>query len=128
MNCTVNTAGNAAARPDFHWTEPGADTPLPDALLLGCLRDPRLRIRKPIPTTFSKENDQVIAEAAELNEYGAGANRLEAIVNLQYAIAELYHSLKADQDRLGPGLELVWKTLQEHIQPRSKAGQLCPNK
>ena len=128
MPQTFNTARITAALLPVPWMELPPPAPRPDTLLLGCLRDPRLRIRKPIPTTFSKENGQVIATAGELNEYGAGANQSAAVTELQHAIAELYHSLKADQDRLVPGLELVRKTLQEHIQPRNEAGEPVPIK
>lgn len=93
----------------------------PDILLLGALWDPRLRIGKIIPVEISREAGQVITVAPLLNEYGAGANRLEAVVNLQYAIADLSHSLAADKHRLGPGLETVWSALQEHIRPREQS-------
>lgn len=128
MPQTFNTARITAALLPVPWMELPADAPLPDTLLLGCLRDPRLRIRKAIPVRLGNEAGQVIAEAAGLNEYGAGANQSAAVTELQHAIAELYHSLEADKDRLGPGLARTWTILQEHIRPRSKAGQLCPNK
>lgn len=128
MPQTFNATGIPTFPLAISRTEPAASALRPDTLLLGCLRDPRLRIRKPIPTAFSKENDQVIATAGELNDYGAGANRSAAVTELQHAIAGLYHSLEADKDRLGPGLEPVRKTLQEHIQPRNEAREPVPIK
>lgn len=123
MPQTFNTARIAAVQPPAPWTEPPAAAPQPDTLLLGCLRDPRLRVRKAIPVHLGTESGQVIAAAAGLNEYGAGADQPEAVVELQHAIAGLYYSLEADKDRLGPGLARTWTILQEHIRPRSKAGQ-----
>jgi hypothetical protein len=63
----------------------------------------------------TKEEDQVAAEAEELNEFGYGDNPTEAISDLQRAIAELYFTLEEDQGRLGKGLQDVWQTLQAKI-------------
>ena len=96
---------------DFHTEDP------PD-LQLAALRDPNLRIAKPFAVNFHAEEDQVVAVADEVEEYGAGANESEAVQELQHALAELYHSLQEDPERLGPGLQETWTKIQEHIQPR----------
>ena len=94
----------------------GAVTPaLPSEIQLGFLRDGRLRLREPFKVFITREEDQVVAEAGEINEFGYGPNLTEAIQDLQHAIAELYFTLEEDQDRLGKGLQSVWAILQSKI-------------
>ncbi len=54
--------------------------------------------------TWTTEDGQCVAEAAEINEFGFGDN-------LTAAIAELYFTLDADQQRLGPDLQAARSTL-----------------
>ena len=75
------------------------DTAAPTEILIGALRDGRLRVVEPIRVKFC------------LNEFGFGSNQSEAISDLQNAIAELYFSLSDDQHRLGPDLQKVWETV-----------------
>ena len=79
------------------------------------LRDGRLRVVEPIAVTWTTEDGQCVAEAAEINEFGFGDNLTEAIADLQAAIAELYFALDADQERLGPDLQSVRATLTRKI-------------
>lgn len=88
---------------------------IPAQLLLGSLRDSRLRIVDALQVVISQEDGQIVAEAVELNEFGWGANLGEALADLQRAAAELYFQLDADQERLGPGLRAVWGTLRAKI-------------
>lgn len=83
---------------------------------LESLTDGRLRLREAIAVKVLEESGQIIAAAEELNEYGSGDSQAEAITELQYAIADLYFSLEEDKDRLGPGLQKVWETLQVKIE------------
>lgn len=85
---------------------------LPDHIFLGTLHDGRLRVRSPITVKITKENQHIIAEAAELDEFGFGANLSEALRDLQRAIVELHLTLEEWKDRLGPDLQRVWATLQ----------------
>ena len=87
----------------------------PREFTLGALRDGRLRIVEPIAVTWTTEDGQCVAEAAEINEFGFGDNLTEAIADLQAAIAELYFALDADQERLGPDLQAVRATLTRKI-------------
>jgi len=87
-------------------------------VLLGSLRDGRLRVFSPIKVRFIVEGNHVIAEATELNEFGFGANPSEALVDLQRAISELYFTLEQEQKRLGVDLQKVWGTLQKKILKR----------
>ena len=63
----------------------------------------------------TKEDQHVITEAVEFNEFGFGKNFSEALSDLQRAIAELYFTLEQKQDRLGPDLQHVWANLQQKI-------------
>ncbi len=93
----------------------GVGPVLPDRILLGTLRDGRLRVRSPITVKFTKEDSHIIAEATELGEFGFGANLSDALRDLQRAIVELYFTLEEGKDRLGPDLQRVWTTLQQKL-------------
>ncbi len=91
---------------------------VPDQFLLGSLRDGRLRVKAPILVNCMRENQDIVTEAVELNEFGFGKNLSEALSDLQAAIVELYFALEREQDRLGPDLQRTWATLQEKISRR----------
>lgn len=93
-------------------------TELPNEILLGTLWDGRLRVQSPITVKITKENQHVIAEAAELDEFGFGANLSEALRDLQRAIVELYLTLEEGKDRLSPDLQRVRATLQTKLSRR----------
>lgn len=93
-------------------------TELPNEILLGTLWDGRLRVQSPITVKITKENQHVIAEATELDEFGFGANLSEALRDLQRAIVELYLTLEEGKDRLSPDLQRVRATLQTKLSRR----------
>ena len=88
---------------------------LPEEVLLGSLRDGRLRVQTPIVVKCSKENEHFVAEAVEFDEFGFGKSLSEALKDLQGAIVELYFALEREADRLGPDLQRVWEKLQGKI-------------
>ena len=88
---------------------------VPEQMLLGTLADGRLRVKEPIVVKCMREDDNIVAEAVEVNEFGFGQNLSEAIRDLQAAIVELYFTLDSEQDRLGPDLQHVKEKLQEKI-------------
>jgi hypothetical protein len=92
--------------------------PFQDRFALGSLRDGRLRVVEPVEVVRTTEEGKCVVEAPELNEFGFGDNLSEAITDLQAAIAELYFTLEAEQDRLGPDLAMVWATLSRKVQVR----------
>ena len=94
--------------------------PLDAEVLVGSLRDGRLRVLSPFSVRFSSEGSSIIAEATEFNEFGFGENWSEALLDLQYAIVELYFSLEGGQGRLGSDLQNVWSVLQQKIQKIQK--------
>ncbi len=91
---------------------------VPDQLLIGSVLDGRLRMVSPIAVKCRKENQDIIAEAVDFNEFGFGKNLSEAIRDLQAAIVELYFTLERESSRLGPDLRRVWEILQQTIHRR----------
>jgi hypothetical protein len=91
---------------------------MPNDILLGSLRDGRLKVISPINVKFSLEGDQTIAESPELNEFGFGENWFEALADLQRAISELYFTLEKEHKKLGIDLQNVWQVLQKKILKR----------
>ena len=88
---------------------------LPETMLLGMLRDPRLRLLAPLTITFERENNDIIAYCEELEEFGFGTHLTEAIEDLQATIAELYFTLKEENDRLSSNLKRLWDSLHQKI-------------
>jgi len=88
---------------------------LPSTMLLGALRDPRLRLLAPLTITFERENNDIVAYCEELEEFGFGTHLTEAIQDLQVTITELYFTLKEDSSGLGSHLTRVWNSLSQKI-------------
>ena len=92
---------------------------LPGIMRLGALRDPRLRLVVPLTITFESENDDIVAYCEEFEEFGFGTHLTEAIEDLQATIAELYFTLKEENDRLGSSLKRIWDSLHQKIKEAS---------
>ena len=88
---------------------------LPSTMLLGSLRDPRLRLIIPLTLTFERENHDIVAYCEELDEFGFGTHLTEAIEDLQATIAELYFTFKEEHDRLGSNLQRKWDSLRQTV-------------
>lgn len=95
---------------------------VPNEVLLGSLRDGRLRVHSPIKVKFATEGKYIIAEAKELNEFGFGENPSAALTDLQRVIAELYFTLEEEQDNLGKDLQDVWADIQKKIHKHDNQG------
>lgn len=83
--------------------------------MLGTLNDARLRVRQPFQVTMSTENDDFIAEAVEIDEFGFGKNPSASIRDLQLTIVELYFTLNSEAHRLGPDLKRVFHVLESKL-------------
>lgn len=90
---------------------------VPDDFLIATLGDRRLRVVEPFGVAITRENLDFIATALEIDEFGFGETRQEAIRDLQQAIVELYLSLKRNEERLGPDLAATLKTLSTKVVP-----------
>ncbi len=88
---------------------------LPETMLLGALRHPRLRLIEPLTITFEREKDDIVAYCEELKEFGFGTHLTETIEDLQATIAEAYFTLKEENKRLGSDLRKLWDTLNKKV-------------
>ena len=95
-------------------------TILNDDQLLVTLADGRFRMPVSFAVRFLTEGDSIVAEAAEVNEFGFGPTRSEAIQDLQSAIEDLYLTLRDDEGRLGHDLLAVWEVLQSKVAVRRR--------
>ena len=89
---------------------------LPARIKLESLADDRLRVKAAIEVVIFETEGLVVAEAEELYECGDGADQGEAIADLQYALADLYFTLEAEQGNLGQGFRQVWQILQTKVE------------
>ena len=86
-----------------------------DELLFAPLVDARLKVHTPFAVRIINSGDGVSAHAAEIQEFGYGTNRGEALDDLARTIAELYFSLDSERGRLSSDLDGVLKSLEQHI-------------
>ena len=84
-------------------------------ILLGTLSDGRVHLISPFKVVFVRDEDQIVAEATEINEFGFGNDFSEALLDLQHTISELYFTLELEQERLGTDLQNTWAILQNKI-------------
>ena len=89
---------------------------LPARIKLESLADDRLRVKEGIEVAIFETEGLVVAEAEELYECGDGPSQAAAIADLQYALADLYFTLAAEQNNLGQGLRQVWQILQTKVE------------
>ena len=117
----VNARADKMAEMEISRLIPAADSTrdipqtIPSTILIGSLRDARLRVISPIKVKVINDSGHFILEATDLNEFGYGSNLSDAAIDLQHTIAELYFSLEADADRLGVDLQQTLQRLQEMI-------------
>ena len=84
----------------------------PAEVRLGTLLTPGSRLRRPITLTVGTDDILITVWSAEFEELGYGTHLTEAIADFQRTLAELYRTLSAERDRLGPGLLDTWHRLQ----------------
>ena len=116
MESPIRAADVVAHTPQYAESPPKlGSTAVPASFTLDSLRDGRLRVVEPIEVIPMMEAGQHVAEAPEINEFGFGDTLVDAVSDLQAAIAELYFTLEAEQRRLGPDLSAVWGTLSQKV-------------
>jgi hypothetical protein len=94
---------------------------LPDAerqIAFGLIRDPRLRIKKPIPVHLSVEGDTTVAAWSEAEEFGYGSSRAEAIEDFGRTITQLFWTLHREEKSLADNLKAALALLSEHLEFR----------
>jgi len=86
---------------------------------LGMIRDPRLRLRRPIPVMEKRFDDEIFLWSRPLSLFGTGRSFGEAAEDFTRSVVELYWLLK--ESELGPGLMREWKFAQQYIEEREAA-------
>jgi len=113
----ISSVGGPVVRPLFglRVVRPEEMEPRPVHVLLGTLSTLGFRVIKAIPVILRTEGSTVIASWRDIDEFGTGASMSSACEDLGRTIVELFVSLKADSDKLGPDLKRVWGLLQQHV-------------
>jgi hypothetical protein len=91
--------------------------PRPSRVLFAALRDPRLRMKQPIPLDVTLEEGHVVVNWAAIDEFGSGDNLSAAIDDFAYALRALYRYLSGVEE-LGPDLANAKRVLSEYIEKR----------
>jgi len=87
-----------------------------ESILLGTLGDGRFKFKSPIEVRLRSEDDQIVAEAVGIDEFGYGQTQHEALRDLQEAIIEVYLAFHFKESNLGPDLRRVWDLLKERVE------------
>ena len=90
----------------------------PAVLTLASLHHPRLRLQIPLSLRIERENGHVTAWSDDLEEIGYGPTLGAALDDFQRTVVELYESLHAAQELLGPDMARLWRVMQLHIGER----------
>lgn len=69
----------------------------------------------PFEVSFERTESAYAAVVEELDEYGIGTTRAEALEDLGKTLQELYFSLERDEARLSSDLLSVWTGLKHHV-------------
>ena len=118
LNSTFQSAGPIAASGAFLSSpveEKQTLGTVPDDLLYGGAVHPELRPVHPFAVHFERAENGYAAVVADLDEYGLGATRSEALEDLRHTMRELYLSLERDEQRLSADLQSTWAKLKTHL-------------
>jgi hypothetical protein len=85
---------------------------------LGAIPDARLRFKRPLAVRVYREDGVYIAYAPDIEEFGSGDDRWLALRDLGKTIAELFFSLEARKDQLGPDLVRYLEVLRSFLELR----------
>jgi hypothetical protein len=88
---------------------------VPEELLYAAAIHPELRTTLPFYVQFERTESGYAAVVHELDEYGLGCTRSEALEDLRKTLQELYLSLEHDESRLSEDLLSVWARLKNHV-------------
>ena len=103
--------------PARHMLEPAGARPT--SIMFGVLNDPEYRLRIPIPLEVETEQEHVIVNWAETEEFGVGENLSDAISDFARSLRSLHRSL-AQAKCLGPDLLRVRNKLNEYLEVRPR--------
>lgn len=99
--------------------QPGfkGESALPATLLFAGLRDPSLRLLKPIPLSVSREEGSVVVSWDEVNEFSWGSSFGDALSDFSTTISCLYRDLNSGM-QLGEALLDVREILAKYLESR----------
>jgi len=92
----------------------------PESVMFGALRDPRLRLRQPIPLRTEKQGNMISVVWDEIMEFGCGETFSEAVSDFSATIAELFHALTEEDTNLSGELPQTKVILSRYIEARSR--------
>ena len=84
---------------------------IPETVEIGSLFDDRLRMNGPLTVEIEQEVGFFLAKLQGFDEFGYSDNPMGAVDDLRLTLAELYWSLKEDQDNLGVHLSELWQRI-----------------
>lgn len=90
-------------------------TTVPDELRYAGSIHPELRTVEPFEVRFERAENGYAAVIQEIDEYGLGETRSEALEDLRKTLQELYISLECDESKLSGDLLSVWTRLKQHV-------------
>jgi hypothetical protein len=79
------------------------------------LRNPAYKLTQPIPITIEYDGEQHIASYDDVELFGSGEFREDAITELCVALIDYYETLVENRDRLGPLPQQHWDFLRNLI-------------
>lgn len=92
----------------------------PTSILFGALRDPHLRLRKPILLKIEEKEGLVSAIFEDIQEFGCGKTMSDALSDFSSTVAELYIRLSHENALLSGDLLRVKNTLSDYIELRPR--------
>ncbi len=90
-------------------------TAVSDELLYAGSIHPELRTVEPFEVRFERVENGYAAVIRQIDEYGLGETRSEALEDLRKTLQELYISLERDESKLSGDLLSVWTQLKQHV-------------
>jgi len=93
----------------------GKGSAVPLRVVIQSLLDRRLSMVEPLTVLIEQEGEFYIAQCEELEEFGYGYDPIDAVDDFRQTVAELYWTLKEEQERLSPGLHRIWERLTQII-------------
>jgi hypothetical protein len=88
---------------------------VPDELLYAGSIHPDLRIISAFEVRFERVEGGHAAVVHELEEFGVGETRSDALEDLRKTLRELYLSLEQGESRLSGDLLSIWARLRSHV-------------
>jgi len=96
----------------------GSQSAIPTQVYFGALRDPELRLKRPIPLETSREEGAVVVSWSETFEYSTGDSLSAAMDDFSRGLSELYRELFAPDAKLSADLQRVRDCLGKYIEKR----------